>query len=166
MARSKKQKTTNSAFNRDIKSFREYLQKDLVKDVVVMSESAIVDTLKTMGKEAFDVSQRNVPRDDGDLASTGVLSEVERNGNTWKISIKYGEGLTNYAFFVHENMPHDRGSLGGPAPFGAEGVAKRYTDNDGNRGPKYLERAMDEVFGNEGDKLKSVLRENLRKVSK
>jgi hypothetical protein len=144
-------KTANSQFNSDIEKYKKYLIKGLKEEVNSRIEEAIINTLTEVSEAAYKSSQNKVPLDEGDLQATGKISEIRRDGNSWGVTISYGDSASNYAYFVHENMP-------------SAFPDKTYSNQNGERGPKYLERAMDEQASS--NMLTNKLRDNLRKVTK
>lgn len=115
-----------------------FLLEQIKTDVKAAADEAGDAVSKTIADEVFRVSQEYVPQDTGDLAASGKV-EKEKDGF---YTVRYDDWK---AFLVHENFiqeqPYD--GRNGAALYGAEGNAKSYTTP--GTGPKYLERAADQV---------------------
>lgn len=105
------------------------------------TKKAMTATLERIGFEVLDLALIYVPRDTTKLAQTGRYSDVTWKGNTAKVTISFGGdgSKVDYAFWVHENLGRGAGSYGKTTP---------------GTGPKYLERAADQVATTENIRTK------------
>lgn len=147
MARKKKIKTNHA----DVTAFLNKITNTAASQVRATSDRVA----REVAKAVYEKSQEYVPKDTGNLASTGKIVKDA----TGKYTVIY---TADYAFFVHENMRTDEPYSTGPryigsAKYGATGNAKNYTTE--GTGPKYLERAVDEVASN--DKVIKYIRDAL-----
>lgn len=137
-------KRTNSKWNRSMRDVRRNLLK--IKEQFFDDLDAVMDkTTKDMTNMVWELSDQYVPEDDGDLRLSAQMTPPEKKGNTYSSVLTYGNDTVNYAYFVHENMPQAY-------------PEKNYTRP--GSGPKYLERAVDEMFTNEN--IKEVFLKNMR----
>lgn len=123
-------------FDLDLSGIRQ-MRQDLVQlksRLTINSESAIRGEAVAILRDSQD---NYVPVDSGALRDSGVVGDIERNGDTISISITYS---TPYAVPVHENpSPHDPPTWEG----------KQIQWHPSGRGPKFLElplRAAEKGF--------------------
>lgn len=120
---------TNSKVN-SFKAMSQALQ-DKVKDfTATLTDDVIEMALEDLAEQVLDRSLTYVPYDEGDLYESGRMTDVVKTNGTWKVKVMYGTDEVNYAFFVHEDMPRGMGREYSPA----------------GTGPKYLEKAGDEIL--------------------
>ena len=139
-------RTINSKWNQTgisgIRRFAVDLQEIMQERADSICEMAVRDVAEQVLTRALDY----VPRKTGDLARTGRVEYVRKEGRAWVANIAFGDEEINYAFFVENDIP--------------TGVEKTYTKE--GTGAFYLQRAGDEMATAEN--FRSALRLAARKI--
>lgn len=112
-------------------------------DKVVRALRWEAEQIMTKSKRAY------VPVDLGVLKSSGHVEKAERKGKDVSVAMNYGGAAAPYALAIHEHpSPHSPPSWKGK---GAEDLRSVRTGEqwstaqEGGRGPKYLERPMNQA---------------------
>ena len=110
------------------------IREDMNK-LIGMNDEIIKHTLRYLAQQVLEKADELVPEGPtSNLRQSGRIEDVRRVGDSWVISVKYGNAEVDYAFFVHEAMPSEA-DLKKPRQYTRSGT-----------GSHYLTRAADEIL--------------------
>ena len=116
------------------------VKKQMLEINEVMNDRVIEAMLVAAEDIAYQILEKAdeyVPEDQGDLRDSGHVVRAKQTGsNQVTVEVVYGNERVDYAFAVHENLPNPP-------------EVKNYTRP--GSGPLYLQRAGDEIIGEQSN---------------